>query len=87
MKLSIKQIIPVNHMWNVYMEDTTQQEKYYPVSGLALVCNAGDGRFPSGDSWQYIDSLHIELQEYPEASEGLSFLHTIYSVNNPNPEE
>ena len=82
MKLEIKQIIPVSNHWNVYMKEDVQEELYVPVSGLALI--HANELYPEGESWQYIDPLHINYQIYPEAFENLTYMHTVFSIDNPN---
>lgn len=84
MKLTIKQIIPVTNHWNMYMNEETQQEVCYPVCGLALVEDVGDEACRTGkEKWTYIDTKHIEAQDFPEAFESLDFIETLYSDKNP----
>ena len=85
MKLTIKQIIPVVNHWNMYMNDDTQEEVCHPVCGLALVEDVGHEEFRTGETkWTFIDNIHIEAQECPEAFEGLSYLCTVYHEGHPD---
>ncbi len=78
MKLNMSDLTPVSNHWNVYIEDSTQKELFYPVIGLALI---KDDIFEW--PWVFIDLLHIEAQTNPETFEDKIFMHTIYSKDEP----
>lgn len=88
MKLTIKQLIPVANHWNRYIREESQTYVYVPVSALALVQDIGDENFRTGKTtWQYIDTLHIASQDYPEAFEDLSYVNTLFSLTDPTEAE